>query len=302
MATASLAWAACALPAGAFADARTQATGLAAEGAQAPSQRATAMLFDGLVADVARLRQALRPAESLLQLGTAPASKQGTRTSGKASAQSKTGIVKRLAMSASKGARKSAQASAQSTTGAGKSAVHVEAGHTAGKGGFDAQTALKEMGTMGPAQMKPMLGLLKGMYADWKEKISAQNKKEQDAKKEYAATLKDLEAKKAKVKNDVNGTAMYDRIEKYWKRQREISHRQYHTALKLMHSGMSKMKTMIGAYQDAIGGKKPSQKTLHVVEGMPEVVLLQQQAVVDLVRWANSAWATLQDVRKELPE
>ena len=32
--------------------------------------------------------------------------------------------------------------------------------------------------------------------------------------------------------------ATYDRIENYWKRQRSISHRQYHTALKIMHSGI----------------------------------------------------------------
>ena len=73
-----------------------------------------------------------------------------------------------------------------------------------------------------------------------------------------------LEAKKtAEVKSlkfndttDIAGT--YDRIERYWKRQRAISHRQYHTALKIMHAGMQKFKAVSAAMENAIAGKKPS--------------------------------------------
>merc|ERR1719316_811225 len=131
---------------------------------------------------------------------------------------------------------------------------------------FDPQAAVAQMDKMGPAQMPAMLGLLKGMYASWKEKIGTANKREKDEKKDYDEEIKNLEAKKKKFKDDVNATKTYDNIEKYWKRQRSIAHRQYHTVLKLAHAGMEKFKTVMGAMSAAIDGKKPNSDTMKKVE------------------------------------
>lgn len=162
------------------------------------------------------------------------------------------------------------------------------------KKGIDATTAVKEMGNLkgglqatGPA----MLGLLTGMYDSWKEKIGEANKREHEQKAEFDKTIKGLEAKKALYKaNDTDAIATYDRIEKYWKRQRSISHRQYHTALKIMHGGMQKFKAVSGAMEHAIAGKKPNAKDLQTVGlAMPDVMLLQQ--------WTETARKSLRDAR-----
>merc|ERR1719324_1345360 len=65
---------------------------------------------------------------------------------------------------------------------------------------FDPEAAVAQMDKMGPAQMPAMLGLLKGMYSSWKDKIGTANKREKEEKKELAAELKELEKKKAKYK------------------------------------------------------------------------------------------------------
>jgi len=151
---------------------------------------------------------------------------------------------------------------------------------------MDAATAVKEMAKLKPAQMPAMLGLLTGMYDSWKDKIGDANKKEQEQKKAFEKNMKDLEAKKALHKDSKDAMDTYDRIEKYWKRQRSISHRQYHTALKIMHSGMQKFKAVSGAMSSAIAGKKPSTKDLQAVGmAMPDVVLLQS----DLAVWTEDA-------------
>jgi len=169
------------------------------------------------------------------------------------------------------------------------------------KAKFDAQAAVAQMDKMGPAQMPAMLGLLKGMYANWKDKIGTANKREKDEKKDYDEEIKNLEAKKKKFKDDVNATKTYDGIEKYWKRQRSIAHRQYHTVLKLAHGGMEKFKTVMKAMQAAVDGKKPDAKTLAKVQSMemPEVVLLQQ--VESLSRWSRGALSLLRDAKNPYP-
>merc|ERR1719311_673985 len=130
---------------------------------------------------------------------------------------------------------------------------------------FDPTAAVAQMDKMGPEQMPAMLGLLKGMYSSWKDKIGTANKREKEEKK------------KLKYKGDANATKTYDNIEKYWKRQRDIAHRQYHTVLKLAHAGMEKFKTVMGAMQAAVDGKKPNAETMKKVESMemPDVVFLQ---------------------------
>jgi len=157
------------------------------------------------------------------------------------------------------------------------------------KKGIDATTAMHEMAKMKPEQMPAMLGLLTGMYDSWKDKISESNKKEKEQKESYEKTVKDLEAKKDQFKGNKEAIATYDRIENYWKRQRSISHRQYHTALKIMHSGMSKFKSVSEAMSDAIAGKKPSAKDLQTVGlAMPDVVFLQRE-VQHFASWAQAA-------------
>merc|ERR1712216_183795 len=96
-------------------------------------------------------------------------------------------------------------------------------------------------------------------------------------------------------KDSKDAQATYDRIEKYWKRQRAISHRQYHTALKIMHSGMQKFKAVSTAMDHAIKGKKPTAKDLQTVGmAMPDVVLLQVQ---ELTRWSKHASEDLHGAR-----
>merc|ERR1719265_131488 len=162
---------------------------------------------------------------------------------------------------------------------------------------FDPQAAVAQMDKMGPAQMPAMLGLLKGMYSSWKEKIGTANKREKDEKRDFDAEIKNLEAKKKKFKGDENATKTYDGIEKYWKRQREIAHRQYHTVLKIAHAGMQKFKTVMGAMQQAIDSKKPDPATLKKIQSMemPEVVLLQK--VESLTHWAHHTISLLRDAK-----
>merc|ERR1719217_117633 len=114
---------------------------------------------------------------------------------------------------------------------------------------FDPQAAVAQMDKMGPAQMPAMLGLLKGMYGSWKDKIGTANKREKEEKKEFDEEMRNMEAKKKKYKGDVNATKTYDNIEKYWRRQRAIAHRQYHTVLKIAHGGMEKFKSVMHAMQ-----------------------------------------------------
>merc|ERR1719271_354300 len=153
------------------------------------------------------------------------------------------------------------------------------------------------MAALKPEQMPAMLGLLSGMYDSWKDKIGEANKHEQEQKKAYEKTIKDLEAKKAAYKDSKDAQATYDRIEKYWKRQRSIAHRQYHTALKIMHSGMQKFKAVSGAMSNAIAGKKPSAQDLQTVGmAMPDVVLLQGE-VRRLALWTQGASEDLHSAR-----
>merc|ERR1719335_793833 len=106
------------------------------------------------------------------------------------------------------------------------------------------------------------------MYASWKDKIGSANKREKDEKASFDDEIKNLEAKKKKFAGDANATKTYDGIEKYWRRQRQIAHRQYHTVLKIAHGGMEKFKSVMHAMQAAVDGKKPDEKTLKAVQSM----------------------------------
>jgi hypothetical protein len=159
----------------------------------------------------------------------------------------------------------------------------------------DVRSAVKQMEKLGPKQMPAMVTLLKGMYDTWKDKITQENKYEQAQKRTFDKTIKELEDKKRKFKADANATQTYDNIEKYWKRQRENAHHQYHTALKIMHAGMEKFKAVESAMQNAVDGKKPSANELRSLGMlMPDVVLLQRQ-VSSLRAWVNDAAKRIAD-------
>jgi len=166
-----------------------------------------------------------------------------------------------------------------------------------GKKAFDTGAALKKMDKLGPNQMPAMLSVVANFYDAWKAKIAHANQHDKDGKKRYDVNIAELEARKRKYKSDANATKAYDSIEHYWRRQRELSRKQYHTSLKIMHSGMAKFKTMMGAMQAAIASKAPTaaQKTaMSKVAPEPEVVFLQKK-VKDLNVWAKGAVSLLRD-------
>merc|ERR1719420_450766 len=161
----------------------------------------------------------------------------------------------------------------------------------------DAAVEMESLSKLGKAGMPSMLGLLTEMYGSWKEKIGTANKQEKKQKQEFDAKIQDLEMKRNSNKNDANWTKTYDRIEKYWKLQRSISHRQYHTVLKLAHAGMDKFKTVMHAMQAAVESKKPDAATMRKMQAMemPEVVLLQE--VESLRHWTRDSLSLLRDAK-----
>jgi len=164
---------------------------------------------------------------------------------------------------------------------------------------LDFQVAAAKMSTLGSAQMPAMLGLVRGMYDSWKEKIGVANKAEKAAKKTFEKTIADLEQTKKKAGANVECLKTYNNIENYWKRQRSISHRQYHTALKIMHAGMDKFKMVGNAMESAVEGKKLSAPEIKAILP-PDVVFLQFSS------WASTASSELQQSlyanKHEVPE
>eukprot|EP00746_Dinoflagellata_sp_MGD_P002193 gnl/MRDRNA2_/MRDRNA2_104238_c0_seq1.p1 gnl/MRDRNA2_/MRDRNA2_104238_c0~~gnl/MRDRNA2_/MRDRNA2_104238_c0_seq1.p1 ORF type:complete len:276 (-),score=61.46 gnl/MRDRNA2_/MRDRNA2_104238_c0_seq1:74-901(-) len=196
-----------------------------------------------------------------------------------------------------------------SSKGSSSRSAPVDAIKPATKAGsrksFDPQAVVMQMDSlnqMGSAQLPAMLGLLTEMYSGWKEKIGVANKREKEEKTEFDTTIRDLELKKKRSKTgdakfDANSTKTYDKIEKYWRLQRKIAHRQYHTVLKLAHAGMAKFKTVMNAMHGAIDSKKPDRATLKKIQSMeePEVVLLQM--VESLTHWAHHTISLLRDAK-----
>lgn len=247
---------------------------------------------NGIVSDISKLMRSVRNVESFLQTAS-QTTKQVNKTTAAKVASKTVGSVKPAA---------NVTVDAKKTQNATDSKKALLAKSTSNAQAFSTQNALESMKGMGVAQMPAMLGLMKGMYANWKDKISMANKKEQDQKKSFEAEIARLEEKKRGYKGDVNATKMYDNMENYWKKQRNLAHRQYHTSLKLMHAGMEKMKVMIGAMGDAVAGKKPTKKEMAKVEQMmpPEVVFLQRQVKL-FAAWAKGATSMLRDARNPHP-
>lgn len=139
----------------------------------------------------------------------------------------------------------------------------------------------------------PALDMLKAMYADGKDRITKLNERETKYKKQFEERQKTHNAQMAKIEHKKNNTRLSadflknmtkeeDRLFSYWQRVRERQHRQYHTSLKIQHSMMQRVKTMIDMYEKTIKGneeqKAKVRQELQSVTGggMPEVVLMQE--------------------------
>jgi hypothetical protein len=168
-------------------------------------------------------------------------------------------------------------------------------------------------GLMGKAALAPMLGMLKGLYEESKQRISDQNVREEKSKKWFAGKEAEHKAKMASIEGKfqnhtlseefrTNETRDENRYFNYWSRCRERQHRQFHTNLKIQHGMMTKVKGMIGTYEKALSPKANDQqaakKQLGQMTGMPEIVFLQEtQRTV-----SNFCTESLAEVRKERAE
>jgi len=143
---------------------------------------------------------------------------------------------------------------------------------------------------MGKAALAPMLGMMKSLYEDSKERISQQNTREEKSKKWFAEKEGEHKAKISSIEGKfanhtlseefrTNETRDETRYFTYWQRCRERQHRQFHTNLKIQHAMMSKVKKMIDMYDKALSTKPADQlaakKMLGQATGMPEIVFAQ---------------------------
>jgi len=165
-------------------------------------------------------------------------------------------------------------------------------------------------GLVGKAALAPMLGMLKGLYEDSKDRISQQNTREEKSKKWFAEKESEHKAKIASIEGKfanhtlseefrTNETRDETRYFTYWQRCRERQHRQFHTNLKIQHGMMSKVKKMIDMYEKTMSSKpedqKAAKKNLAAMTGMPEIVFLQQAV-------SSFCADSLEEVRKQRTE
>jgi hypothetical protein len=120
---------------------------------------------------------------------------------------------------------------------------------------------------MGKAMLKPMLAMLKGLYGDQKTRIGELNKKEEESKKRFATQKAAFDKRIQKIEDEVkqhkfsaefgaNQTRDYTQQFKYWEGVRSRDHKQFHNALKITHSLMSKEKDTIHQYEVALASGK----------------------------------------------
>jgi len=165
-------------------------------------------------------------------------------------------------------------------------------------------------GLMGQAALAPMLGMMKGLYEDSKQRISQQNTREAKSKKWFASKEAEHTAKLAQIEGKfanhtlslefrTNETHDENRYFNYWQRCRERQHRQFHTNLKIQHGMMSKVKKMINMYEKALSTKasdqKAAKKQLSQMTGMPDIMFLQSAI-------KSFCQQSLTEVRKERSE
>merc|ERR1719158_2524616 len=135
--------------------------------------------------------------------------------------------------------------------------------------GIPSMTSMK--GIKGVAALVPMLGMLKGLYQDSKDRITQQNTREEKSKKWFAEKEAEHKAKleqiEGKFKNHTlseefrtNETRDENRYFNYWSRCRERQHRQFHTNLKIRHAMMMNTKKMIDTYEKALSTKPSDQQ------------------------------------------
>jgi len=142
--------------------------------------------------------------------------------------------------------------------------------------------------------LAPALDMLKGIFASGREKIVHLNAREKESKKRFAETQaahdEKLASIAARLKNGTLSKHLAEMAQKdeahlfgYWQKVRELQHRQYHTALKIQHATISKVKGMMDLYERTISGKEDKKKLAKefaAKEGLPDVVLLQEQRSV----------------------
>jgi len=149
---------------------------------------------------------------------------------------------------------------------------------------------LPAMKLQGAAALAPMLGMMKSLYDDSKERISQQNAREAKSKKWFASKEAEHNAKLAQIEGNfknhtlseefrTNETRDENRYFNYWSRCRERQHRQFHTNLKIQHGMMMKAKKMIDVYEKALSSKpadkKLAAKEVRQMTGMPDIMFLQ---------------------------
>jgi hypothetical protein len=146
--------------------------------------------------------------------------------------------------------------------------------------------------------LKVQQGKLTELFKHLKSNIAQFNKRESDGKKDgqvQADNLKKrLEADKKKLENPdlsafdremlVNRTRTEEHELKFWTRGRELQHDMFHSNLKLTHGLMSRVKTVMEAYEQVLKtGKLDAKLTnvLHATSSSLPKALLQKEAKVN---------------------
>jgi len=257
--------------------------------------------------ELVKLQQSLEPAGTAslkntgflagLQISAAPVAKV---------AEKKTTVEAKLATKAVKKAAPVAKVPEVKKAVAVKSVAQLAAVKTAPK----AMVHLPKMKLQGAAALAPMLGMMKSLYDDSKERISQQNAREAKSKKWFTSKEAEHNAKLAQIEGNfknhtlseefrTNETRDENRYFNYWSRCRERQHRQFHTNLKIQHGMMMKAKKMIDVYEKALSSKpadkKLAAKEVRQMTGMPDIMFLQS-AIGGFCR------DSLVEVRKERTE
>lgn len=133
--------------------------------------------------------------------------------------------------------------------------------------------------------------MLTDLFAHMKKSIARLNKRETEGKDSNEKIVARLQAKydqDRKKLNDttlsawehellVNRTQMDERELKYWETGRDIQHKMFHTNLKLTHSLMSRVKTVMEAYKQALAHGHIDAKVRKALEAatqsMPKALL-----------------------------
>lgn len=161
------------------------------------------------------------------------------------------------------------------------------------------EEVLNKMKHLTGDKMPEMLVLLKQMYSHFKGRIGSANRAEETSKEKYKTELKSLDEKKDNWKKAVDAHEVsdtYDMLEKHLKKERELSHRQFRTGLKVSHAGMDKLQTVISVMEKAIKDHKVTKEDMHKLQKVapPAEVLLQLKS---LVTWARQAHGSLRAAR-----